>query len=196
MDKQSKDMRSKNTEFAYPEAKRTRTSDGREAVNQCMDLIVHPSVQISLDITDTFFKSFQHGQRVDRLEQLKSKEMFNSFKSTFNQCMVSLELSIADAHKAQLWLIIAKRRQYLQLIKDRDRDQDDLSYGLTSKRLLQLDAVHNYSSERNSSLASLSSQLAEVVAHLKIAGDVKKEEGGSSRNRKGESSSGGKSMWF
>ncbi|KZV40148.1 hypothetical protein F511_39799 [Dorcoceras hygrometricum] len=48
-------------------------------------------------------------------------------------------------------------------------------------------AVRKSSSDVNSSLASLSSQLAEVVAHLKRACDVKKGEGGSSSNRKGES---------
>ncbi|KZV50081.1 crooked neck-like protein 1 [Dorcoceras hygrometricum] len=55
---------------------------------------------------------------------------------------------------------------------------------MKEERLLQLEAVRNYSSNVNSSLASLSSQLAEVVAHLKRADDVKKGEGGSSSNRK------------
>ncbi|KZV50032.1 hypothetical protein F511_12906 [Dorcoceras hygrometricum] len=180
MDKQSEDKRSRTTEVALPEAKCRRTTVDRGTVNQCTDLIVHPSIQISVDISDTFFKAFQHGQRVDRccgffeddsgqnqtaaelrdlvhnlsLEQLKSKELFNSFKTH-------------------------SRRQYLQLIKDRDRDLAELSSELTSTRLSQLDAVRNSWSDVNSSFASLSSHLAEVVAHLKRAGDVKKGEGGS-----------------
>ncbi|KZV43786.1 hypothetical protein F511_41625 [Dorcoceras hygrometricum] len=55
----------------------------------------------------------------------------------------------------------------------------------------------------NSSQASLSSQLAEVVAHLMRAGDVKKGKGGSRSSRKRESSSGdrfrdsdGNRKWF
>ncbi|KZV54382.1 myosin-9 [Dorcoceras hygrometricum] len=196
-DKQSEDMRSRNTEVAHPAVKRIRKTVGRGMVNLCADLIVHLSIQISVDITDTFFRAFQHRQRVDRccglfdedsgtasvhnqttaqlrdlvhnlsLEQLKYQELLNSFKSAFNQRMESLELSIAYAHNSQRSLISAQQRYYLQLIKSRDRDLDVLSSELTSTRLLQLDEVRNSLFDVNSSLASLSSQLAEVFAHIR-----------------------------
>ncbi|KZV33577.1 hypothetical protein F511_37188 [Dorcoceras hygrometricum] len=75
MNKQSEDMRSKPTEVSYPESKRRRTTFERGTVNQCMDLIVHPSVQISVDISDIFFKAFQHGQRVDRKDYTYVSDM-------------------------------------------------------------------------------------------------------------------------
>ncbi|KZV17126.1 hypothetical protein F511_22244 [Dorcoceras hygrometricum] len=67
-------MRSRTTEVAHPAVKRRRTTVGRGVVNQCTDLIVHPSVQISLDIMDTFFRAFDHGQRVDRCCGLLDKD--------------------------------------------------------------------------------------------------------------------------
>ncbi|KZV26632.1 thioredoxin reductase NTRC [Dorcoceras hygrometricum] len=59
------------------------------------------------------------------------------------------------------------------------------------------------SSDTNSSLASPSSQLAEIVAYIRRAGYVKKGEGGRNSSRKGEISSGdryrdnsGKRRWI
>ncbi|KZV36040.1 zinc finger protein CONSTANS-LIKE 5-like [Dorcoceras hygrometricum] len=72
-----------------------------------------------------------------------------------------------------------------------DKLKDDLSSEITTKRLML-----KQSAEINANLASLRSQLAEVVAHIKRPGDVKKGEGGSSSSRKGEISSGGKRRWF
>ncbi|KZV35427.1 hypothetical protein F511_34232 [Dorcoceras hygrometricum] len=54
-----------------------------------------------------------------------------------------------------------------------DKLKDDLSSEITDNRLM----LQKQSAEINSSLASHSSQLAEIVAHIRRAGDVKKREG-------------------
>ncbi|KZV54941.1 acetyl-CoA carboxylase [Dorcoceras hygrometricum] len=124
------------------------------------------------------------------LELLHSQELRTSFKIDFNERMKSLELSAEDLRTSHVELVNKHWRQHLDLLRRGHKLKDDLSSEITSARLMLHEEAQKQSTDVNLSLASLSSQLAEVVAHLKKADDVKKGEGGSSSCRKGESSSG------
>ncbi|KZV45532.1 hypothetical protein F511_37086 [Dorcoceras hygrometricum] len=89
-------------------------------------------------------------------------------------------------------LLSSFKSDFIEIMTRGDKLIVDLSSEITANRLM----LQKQSAKINSSLASLSPQLAEVVAHLKRAGDVKKGEGGKSSSRKGESSSDGKRRWF
>ncbi|KZV57219.1 Glyoxalase 2-4 [Dorcoceras hygrometricum] len=112
--------------------------------------------------------------------KLQSQELISSSKSDCNKRMTSLEVSVEDLRQSHMSLVNKQWRKHLYFLRRGDKLKADLSLEITATRML----LQNQSAEVNSSLASLSSQLAEVVAHLKRAGDVKKGEGGNSSSKK------------
>ncbi|KZV24520.1 hypothetical protein F511_17928 [Dorcoceras hygrometricum] len=121
--------------------------------------------------------------------KLQSQEILTSFKSDFNERMTSLEQNVKYLQTSHDDLVNRQWRQHLDLLRWGNKLKADLSSEITSSRLMLQEEAQKTSSEVNSSLASLSSQLAEVFAHLKRAGDVRKEEDGSSSSKERESSS-------
>ncbi|KZV48598.1 hypothetical protein F511_27917 [Dorcoceras hygrometricum] len=214
-DKRLEDMRSRYEDVVHPAVKRKRKIVGRAAssvkafrivhaaMHQCTDLVVYYSVQttviymkmlrprrqiaflVSAPVFAQTAAQLWHLVSNISLEQLNSQELLTSFKTNFNERMQSLDLSVKDLCVSHILMVNKWCRQDLDLLTRGDKVKADLSLELTSTRLLKIDAVRTSSSEVNSSLSSLSSQLAEIVAHLKRAGDAKNGEASSSSRKRG-----------
>ncbi|KZV58526.1 hypothetical protein F511_19466 [Dorcoceras hygrometricum] len=167
----------------------------KPTVKQYTDLVIHLSAQFTEFIPDAVFKVISTGSMmiyfVDFLKKHQFREItisraLSSFKSNFNERMTYLELSVEDLCQSHMALVTKHWRHHLDMLRRGDKFKDDLSLETTANRMM----LQKQSAEMSSSLTSLSSHLAEVVAHLKRVGDVKMGEVGSSSSRKGESSSG------
>ncbi|KZV23263.1 hypothetical protein F511_17772 [Dorcoceras hygrometricum] len=173
--KQLEDMRHRATDVAHPTVKSKRMTIGRTPSSAKEFRIVPAAVnrshscrlsRIALVCNQTTAQLKDSVYNL-HLEHLTSQELSTSFRSEFDQKIKSLELSVEDLCESNITMVNNQWRQHLYLLKKGDKVKTGLSSELTSTRLMLLDEVQKSSSEINSSLASLSSQLAEVVALLK-----------------------------
>ncbi|KZV48268.1 Nuclear transcription factor Y subunit C-4 [Dorcoceras hygrometricum] len=130
-------------------------------MKRCTDLVIHPLVQTTETIPDRVFRFFITGSVLN--------DFVNSAKKT--AAKLGDQVSSMSSEKLQSEELLTSFKSYFnERIKSLELIVESCIYA-TRRGTKQSDDV-------NSSVASLRSQLTEVVAHLKRAGDVKKGEGG------------------